>query len=182
MSDPFEVLGVPRRFRLDLEQLEQRHRDLSRALHPDRYVNASPAERRLAIERAAAVNDAFRALKSPASRAAALLASQGRVIAEHSRAEPELLMEVMDLREKLDDARAAPPAERASTVARLRAEVEARVAAEESAIAEAFDARPGVAPEPAALERAQDALIKLRYYYRFLEEAEAIEAEDEESR
>jgi molecular chaperone HscB len=177
MTDPFDILGVPRRFRLDLARLEQRHRDLSRALHPDRHVNAAPAERRIALEHAAAVNDAFRALKSPQSRAAALLATAGRVIAEDSRADPALLMEVMDLREQLDDARHAPRDGRHAAVARLRAAVESHVAAEEAAIAEAFDTAE-TPPAGAPLDRAHTALIKLRYYYRFLEEADAIEADE----
>jgi molecular chaperone HscB len=171
MSDPFEVLGVPRRFRLDMKQVEQRHRDLSRALHPDRFAMGSPAERRLAIEKAAAVNDAFRALKNPLARGAALLASAGRVVEEHTRAEPALLMEVMELREALEAARDAKDA---AAVARLRETVAARVATEEQAIADAFDgaAEP---PAPAALDRAYAALVKLRYFYRFLEEADAME-------
>jgi molecular chaperone HscB len=168
--DPFQTLGVPRRFRLEMKQLEQRHRDLSRALHPDRFAQASPAERRLAIEKAAAVNDAFRTLRQPQSRAAALLATAGRVIEEHARAEPALLLEVMALREELEEARDAKDA---TTVEQLRATVAARIAAEEDAIAAAFDGADAP-PSAAALDRAHAALVKLRYFYRFLEEAEAM--------
>ena len=38
--DPFATLGVPRRFDVDLAAVEKTHRELSRALHPDRYVGA----------------------------------------------------------------------------------------------------------------------------------------------
>src|SRR4051794_15429497 len=105
MNDPFAILGVPRRFSfpagLASAELEQRHRDLSRALHPDRHVNAPPAERRLALEKAVAVNDAFRTLRDPLSRAQALLALHGVAITEGDRASNALLMEVMELREEL---------------------------------------------------------------------------------
>lgn len=40
MNDPFEMLGVERRFDLDLKVLEKTHRELSRALHPDKFVQA----------------------------------------------------------------------------------------------------------------------------------------------
>ena len=58
MSDPFETLGVEARFDLDLRAVEQRHRDLSKALHPDRYTGAPAAERRMSLSRAIDVNEA----------------------------------------------------------------------------------------------------------------------------
>ena len=38
--DPFATLGAPRRFDLDLTALEKTHRELSRALHPDKFTQA----------------------------------------------------------------------------------------------------------------------------------------------
>jgi molecular chaperone HscB len=174
MNDPFATLGVPRRFKLDMKLLEQRHRDLSRALHPDRHVQASPAERRLAIEKAAAVNDAFRALKHPQSRASALLATAGRAVEETARADSALLMEIMDLRESLESLRGKP--DRAKGIEELRTAVSERVAHAEGVIAEAFDREGAV--DATALDGAYNALVTLRYLYRFLEEAEALDSED----
>ncbi len=68
-ADPFDTLGVEPRFDLDLAALERRHRDLSRALHPDRYAGAPAAERRLALGRAIDANEALRVLKDPIRRA-----------------------------------------------------------------------------------------------------------------
>jgi molecular chaperone HscB len=168
MTDPFATLGVPRRFTLPAAELEQRHRDLSRVLHPDRHVSAPPAERRAALERAVAVNDAYRLLRDPLARAQSLLALCGVAIADGDRAPPAVLLEVMELRESLDEARGRP-----ERVAPLRAAVARRIADEERAIAEVFD-REG-APDAAGLARARDAAVKLRYYRRFEEEAEAME-------
>jgi len=39
-QDPFAMLGVERRFDLDLKVLEKTHRELSRALHPDKFAQA----------------------------------------------------------------------------------------------------------------------------------------------
>lgn len=100
MTDPFELLGVERRFSLDRAALEQRHRDLSRTLHPDRYVQSPPGERRMALERAVAVNEAFRALRDPLTRAEALLSAHGLAVGDAERPSQSLLMEVMELQSR----------------------------------------------------------------------------------
>ena len=166
MTDPFELLGVERRFSLDRAALEQRHRDLSRTLHPDRYVQAPPGERRMALERAVAVNEAFRALRDPLTRAEALLSAHGLAVGDAERPSQSLLMEVMELRESLDDARRSP-----EKVASLLDQVRARSGSEEALIASVFDDQP--APGPDALGRARDALVRLKYFRRFEEEADA---------
>lgn len=168
MTDPFALLGVPRRFRLELRALEQTHRDLARQLHPDRFAGKPPAERRLAIERAGAVNEAFRALKSPLARASALLATVGLALEETARAEPALLTAVLELREELEEAkeRREVPALEA-----LRARVRSLAEEQESALVRAFDELEGA--DRGANEAALRALVSLKYYYRFLEEADA---------
>ncbi len=63
--DPFETLGIARRFLLDVREVEQKHRDLSKALHPDRHTASTSAERRVALSRAIEVNEAFRVVRDP---------------------------------------------------------------------------------------------------------------------
>src|SRR5690242_13592019 len=106
MNDPFATLGVEARFDLDPRALERRHRDLSRALHPDRYTGAGSAERRIALSRAIDVNEAFRALKDPIRRAEALIRRAGVAVGETAepRPPPALLMEMMEAREELSEA------------------------------------------------------------------------------
>lgn len=175
VTDPFETLGIERRFKIDRAAVEQRHRDLSRALHPDKFAQASPAERRLAVEKSAAVNDAFRRVKNPQTRAAALLALAGKPLEENARAEPALLMEVMELREALEEVRGLKPEAREGKVQGLKDTVLAAVKREEDEIAKAFD---GESPAKEAVDRAYAALVKLRYYYRFVEEADAMLDDD----
>ena len=174
MSDPFTTLGLPRHFTIDVAQLEQRFRDVSRTLHPDAHVNASPAERRLAAEKSAAVNEAFRLLKNPQTRAAALLSRVGRTVEENTRAEPALLMEILELREELEGVRGA--SDREAKVGALRTTVQQHVNDAERDIANAFDGDKE--PDAALIDRAYRELIKLRYLYRFLEEADAILDDD----
>lgn len=169
-SDPFVTLGVPRRFSLDLKQLEQRYRDLSRTLHPDGHTQAAPAEKRIAAERAAEVNEAFRQLRNPQTRAAVLLATGGRIVDEHSRADPALLLHVLELREELEQARDAP--DRAARVLALRDAVESQIATAERTLGDAFDRERS--PEASALDHAYAALVTLRYLNRVLEEADGL--------
>lgn len=112
-GDYFAFLGVPRKLNLDLTDLEQRFRALSRQFHPDYFYNASPAERLASLERSSYLNDAYRTLKQPISRIAYLLELEG-VWTTADRGEgkasplvpPALLEEVFSLNEELDEVRA----------------------------------------------------------------------------
>src|SRR6266436_5778008 len=111
-GDYFAFLGVPRKLNLDLGDLEQRFRTLSRQFHPDYFYNASPSERLASLERSSYLNDAYRTLKQPISRIAYLLELEG-VWTRADRGEgeaskqvpPALLEEVFALNEELDEVR-----------------------------------------------------------------------------
>src|SRR5262249_27402541 len=72
--DPFATLGLPRRYEIDMQELETRYRELQKALHPDKHAGASASQRRLSLERAIQVNEAYRVLKDDLKRAEALVA------------------------------------------------------------------------------------------------------------
>src|SRR6187549_596820 len=76
-GDYFSFLGVPRKLKLDLADLEQKFRTLSREFHPDYFYNAAPAERRASLERSSYLNDAYRTLKQPTTRIEYLLELEG---------------------------------------------------------------------------------------------------------
>jgi molecular chaperone HscB len=105
--DPFATLGIEPAYTVDLASLEKRHRELSRALHPDRYASASPSERRTALSRAADVNEAWRIVRDPVRRAEAILSMRGVPVGQDKepKPDPELLMEMMEARETLAEAR-----------------------------------------------------------------------------
>ena len=170
LSDPFDTLGLPPVFELDPATLERRHRELSRALHPDRYAGRPSGERQQALGRAIEVNEAFRKLKHPVTRVEALLARHGRAVTETNApaVDPTLLMDVMERREALGEARRARDLVKVRTLARVVRDREQRVLAE---MGKAFVQLP---PDFARIE---PLLGELRYHYRFLEEALA--AEDE---
>lgn len=166
MTSPFELLGVPLLFALDERELEKRHRDLSRALHPDRYAGRPSSERREALSRAISVNEAFRKLRDPLSRAEALLSQLGREVSEANlpKPEPALLMRVMEQREELVAARRSGDRARVERLA-LRAASAAEEATER--LADAFS------EDPIPVEEVVKVLGELRYLQRLKEEASA---------
>jgi molecular chaperone HscB len=167
---PFETLGLPARFDLSLSEIEQRYRDLQKALHPDRFAQASPTERRMSLSKAVEVNEAYRVLRDDLSRAEALLMLRGwtKEQGEKERADPELLMEMMELREELGEARRAKAMDRVQALAGKVTAMQKRTLDE---LGRALDASHELSPSLVA------ALGRLRYYRRFLDEVRAIEDE-----
>lgn len=99
----FELFELPVSFELDLQDLSQRYRELQRAVHPDKFANASDHERRLSVEKAALINDAYQTLKSPQHRARYMLELQS-VSFDNEKdmaLDPAFLMEQIELRESL---------------------------------------------------------------------------------
>ena len=99
----FELFELPVSFELDLQDLSQRYRELQAAVHPDKFANASEHERRLSVEKAAAINEAYQTLKSPQHRARYMLELQS-VSFDNEKdiaLDPVFLMEQIELRESL---------------------------------------------------------------------------------
>jgi molecular chaperone HscB len=169
--DPFATLGIERKFDVDLAALEKTHRELSRALHPDRYAAAGASERRLALSRAVLVNESWRVVRDPVKRAEALFTLAAVPVGETHEPKPsgELLMEMLERREALGEAKDARDLARVHALGR---EMEERTLTVERALAEGF-AMAGKNPEK--LAALVPKLGELRYCRRFLEEVSAIE-------
>ena len=102
----FELFGLPQRYELDIDRLTEQYRELQRTFHPDKFANASALERRLSVQRAAQINEAFHTLKQPIERARYLLELHGLdVDSDSSRVDQAFLLEQMELREALADIR-----------------------------------------------------------------------------
>ena len=108
-SDHFSLFNLPPSFRLDTSVLDQRYREAQAQVHPDKYVQAGDAERRLSLQWATRVNEAYQTLKKPLSRAQYLLKIRNHPIdAENNAAMPsDFLMEQMEWREAVAEARTA---------------------------------------------------------------------------
>jgi molecular chaperone HscB len=167
-SDAFELLGLPARYDLDAQLIERAFFERSKETHPDRFATAPAAERVAALSRSRALNDAYQVVKNPIARAEYLLARAGVTIGDNERVEPELLMEVLELREELAEARVARQLPRIES---LRATMAARRNAAVATLNGLF-----TTGDLAALKRQ---LIVLRYLDRYL--AECDDALDDDS-
>ena len=144
LADFFSFLGLPRKLRIDMADLEQRYRALSRQFHPDYFYNAPPAERRASLERSSYLNDAYRTLRNPAARIDYLLKLEGRGAptpgAASKQVPPALLEEVFALNEELDEVRsmreqAAAPEQWKARLDRARVPIEQKRAEHEAELA-----------------------------------------------
>ncbi len=161
--DHFSVLGVPRRWHQDAADLERAYKDRARQVHPDKFARADATARRTALTQAVAVNDAWRVLKDPVRRAEYLLGLWGTPGIEKTPVPQSLLMDVLERREALMDARLADDDGR---VAALVGEVRA------CRLHELQILETGFATEPPPVEALVQALAAVRYWDRFLDEAD----------
>lgn len=167
-NDAFRLLGLPAQFDLDAALIEQAFFDKSKELHPDRFASAPASERVAALSRSRALNDAYQQIKKPVARAEYLLARAGITIGENERiADAAFLMEILELREELAEARVA---KRTSEVEKLCADMTARRKGVVDSLAALFEAND--------LPAIKDQLIVLRYLDRYLEECDAALDED----
>jgi molecular chaperone HscB len=163
-GDYFTFFGLPRKLLIAQDDLERRFRELSRKFHPDYYYNAAPAERLASLERSSYLNDAYRALRTPATRIEHLLAIEGLPSTKSegesgaAKVPPALLEEVFELNEELDEIReqresGADPAALASRIDAARAPIERKREEHERQI-DALSAQwDGVAETGSAVER-----------------------------
>ena len=106
-SNYYGFFGLEHRLDLDLKDLEKRFYALSRQYHPDRYTLKSREEQQYALDATAILNDAYRTLREPLTRAEYLLKENGFDIGEQGskNVPPELLEEVFELNMALEELR-----------------------------------------------------------------------------
>lgn len=203
-KDYFGVLGLPRRYEVDLRAAEERFRGAARQFHPDRFSRADPRARRASLQRTVQLNEAWRTIGDPVRRAEYLLGLYGYVIgAEEGAPRPiapigngsgpgsgservavsaALLGEILELREALGEARAADDE---GAIVRMADDMRVRIDGGLTRVAEAFAALEGGLDEKTSprleagghLQRAAAELIAIRYFRRFLDEVAVHEEE-----
>lgn len=162
-ANHFSVLGVAERFALDAAELEEAMKRRQKVLHPDKFSAASETERRHSADQASAVNEAYGVLRDPLRRAKYLLDARGWGVTERdgrdTPVDPELLMEVMEAREAIMDARG--DAGKLRELLKVHGErVEMCVEETQRTMdAKTFDG-----------ESAKDAVVRLTYFVRIVEE------------
>jgi len=107
MQNHFELFQLAPDFDLDMAQLDAAYREIQSRVHPDKFVGASSAEQRVAMQWATRANEAYQTLKNPLKRASYLCELHGvELQAESNTAMPaSFLMQQMTWREALDEAK-----------------------------------------------------------------------------
>ena len=107
-SDYFEILGLTEKLRLDAKDLQARFYNYSRQYHPDRFARAPAEQQAHALEASSILNDAFRTLRDPVTRAEYVMRRHGLDIGEQRTKDvpPELLEEVFELNMALEELKA----------------------------------------------------------------------------
>ena len=163
-QDYFSLFGLAPRYRFDPEQLERAYRALQREIHPDRHAAGDETQRRLALQSSARVNEAYRALKDPVTRAQYLLSLRGiDALAETNTALPaDFLEHELERREAVADAQSAGDAPKLNGLLR---EVRADGAGLESRLAAELDAE--------SLDAARDSVRELKFLAKVADDIES---------
>ncbi len=106
-DNDFQLLGLPETQAQDRAAIDARWKALQAEVHPDRFAAEDGAAQRVAMQWAMRVNEGYQRLKDPLKRAAYLCELRGAPVqAENNTAmPPAFLMQQMEWREALDDAR-----------------------------------------------------------------------------
>ena len=134
----FELFGLPPRFRFAATALDAAYRALQLQVHPDGAAGGTDAERRVALQSSARVNEAYQTLRDPVRRAQYLLALHGiETVNERDTALPIAFLET-----QLERREAASEAQAGSDAPRLEAlldEVRGEARVLEDQLAQALD-------------------------------------------
>jgi len=137
-NDYFQLFTLPEQFDIDTKLLEANFRKIQSASHPDRFVTAAAADKLASMQLATLSNEAYSTLKNAARRAKYLLEKQGiDAVADTNTALPmDFLMQQMEWREQLEDAKAAKDI---SAMNKLHSELRSEAKALEHELAGLFD-------------------------------------------
>ncbi|XP_057520289.1 iron-sulfur cluster co-chaperone protein HscB homolog [Amaranthus tricolor] len=155
--DYFRIFGLERKYDIEGSSLERVYKDWQKKLHPDLVHTKSESEREYAAEQSARVVDAYSTLKNSLSRAMYLMKLQGvHVDEEQTVSDPELLAEVMEIRESVEEA------SNSQALKLIQAEVQEKMKQWSEIFAKAFRVQD--------TEEAVRAIHRMTYYKRANEE------------
>jgi molecular chaperone HscB len=181
----YEVLGMDREtLVIDLADLERRFFELSKKFHPDRFASKSPEEVQISHDRSSAINNAYRTLKNPISRAKYFVEKELGSIEEKSASVPmdmaDMFFEVQDVLDTIRDAREHPPESAVKEVHKAEAELMAKVAELEKNLESRFS-EYDASPNKKKLEKIKEILSERSYIKSFLRQIDSVMKGEEES-
>ncbi|XVF55901.1 hypothetical protein PTKIN_Ptkin06aG0073600 [Pterospermum kingtungense] len=155
--DYFQIFGLEKKYDIEVEGLEGKYKDWQKKLHPDLVHSKSEKEREYAAEQSSRVIDAYRTLNKPLSRAIYLLRLEGvDVDEEQTVSHPELLTEIMEIREAVEEAADS------QTLNQIQYEMEKKLEESSNSFANAYQSRN--------FDEALNCIQRMTYYQRASEE------------
>lgn len=137
--------------------MEGKYKEWQKKLHPDLVHSKSQKEREFAAEQSARVIDAYRTLSNPLSRAIYMLKINGvEIDEEQTISDPELLAEIMEIREEVEEAT------NSEALNDIRSQMQEKLQNWSNSFAHAFQRRN--------FEEAKKAIRRMTYYCRVIEE------------
>ncbi len=163
MTDYFELVGIPRRFGVDIGELRRKYLQLSREFHPDFHTLAGEEAIRKMEEQSAQLNLAWQKLSDERLRLEYLIQLEG-IALEEQVLPGEFLMEMMDLNERIEeDGRTEAVVEDIQS-GRKDCWESALLSAQEYDLAQDRESRRN------ALQKASVSILCLKYYDRLRED------------
>jgi molecular chaperone HscB len=169
----FQLFSLPEQYRLERADLDARYRELQRRAHPDRFASASDQERRVSVQQAAQINEAYATLKDPLRRGRYLLELRGLAseAQQSSHQDPQFLAQQIELREALSAVR--EQADPLAALERLSRDIRAQYQALEAGLAAALD-------DSGDARSALTFVLRMQYFTRLQTEVQELEAELED--
>ena len=96
----FDIFNLPVLFNIDIDMLNHQYRTLQKTIHPDRFVNATDAEKKQSLQKSTQINDAYQVLKDPIKRASHII-SLHQVLKDNTLP-PDFLMQQMEWEEEFE--------------------------------------------------------------------------------
>jgi len=163
----FEVFGLPQQFKVDFDALASSFRAAQAKVHPDKFVNGTDEERRIAMQSTGFLNEANDTLRNVRLRARYLLELKGVEFNDEvaTTNDTDFLMQQLEIRELIEDAENANnPFEELD---QLRKMITSRKLEVETDFQTSYDQGDFVI--------AKNAAIKLRFCERIFGEIQSIE-------
>ncbi|KAE9465669.1 hypothetical protein C3L33_02423, partial [Rhododendron williamsianum] len=155
--DYFQIFGLEKQYVIEEDNLEGKYKNWQKKLHPDLVHSKSEKEKEFAAEQSARVIDAYRTLGDPLSRAIYVLKLEGvDVDEEETISEPELLAEILEIREAVEEAGDT------QALSQIQTQIKEKFQHSSESFATAFQSRK--------FEEARASIRRMTYYKRVNEE------------
>src|SRR5450830_688501 len=107
MQNHFELFQLPQQFSLDMQQLDRAYHEVQNQVHPDKFTQASEAEKRVAMQWATRATEAYQTHKKPHKRGNYKCELQGVDLETESNSNmpAQVAMQQMEWREAFYDGR-----------------------------------------------------------------------------